>query len=399
MFNFSRISKNLIGVSVISTLMVFWLGSRYLFDAYTQYAEAIQLQRSIAPEITLFELAHRLNIERDEAQRTLVSADQFSEELAPLEVSIEHTRKQFEEARHSIFESVVGGSLTDLDQLSEVSIVQLIENLEDEFRGISFSNSIISRQINLPREKRDEYVRLQIYDAYSSLIFSVNNFRKNIHVLPDRNYVNVLAAHDIKNSIWNLSEAVNQTSTLVETYLLKHKFASIETLNVDNIALRILQQHERITQAFSVLIDTVRAGEIVGISSDVVEGFQAKYEADFQTLSKQHLLSTPEGLNPSVLLREWQIVSSETQEGVRSLQESALSNTALTAESIKKDAIAILFINTFLVFLCIAMAYATYRIAKRIQHQADHDELTRYHGTYSGRCFTCAGCRTTTECS
>ena len=72
MVDFSKISKNLIGVSLVSAVMIFWLGSRYLTDSYTRYSDSRELRQSVFPEILLFDVAHSLTEERDGIQLSLI---------------------------------------------------------------------------------------------------------------------------------------------------------------------------------------------------------------------------------------------------------------------------------------------------------------------------------------
>jgi hypothetical protein len=99
MIDISKVSKNLIGVSLISSLLVFWLGSRYLSDAHTQFSGAMQLQASVAPETTLFEVAANLDHERATVQNILVSSVRFSRVRKNLNTINQRSRDLFDRAR------------------------------------------------------------------------------------------------------------------------------------------------------------------------------------------------------------------------------------------------------------------------------------------------------------
>ncbi len=379
MINISIISKNLIAVSLISSLMVFWLGGRYLSDAHTQFSGAMQLQRSVAPETTLFDIAHSLDQERATIQRILVSSDEYDQQDQQLEQLYKITEKTkilIDQARDELLQVRADGSDRIKHRYSEESLEQLSEDLGNKFKRLSISSAVIIGQIYLPHANRDENVRMQMYDAHVNLIDAVNNLRKRTHALPEKNYINVLAAHDIKNSIWAVSESINQTSTLLESFLLKHQHAALDSLNVENLALRVFQQHERASRAISDLTEMVQDKDIAGVSSQAVTDLKTQYDSVFRAQVKELLLSSPEGEDSAARLSKWRDASQQTKEKVGLLKHAALSNTLATAESIKSSATAILFTNTFIVLLCITMAYATFRIARKIQHQADHDELT-----------------------
>lgn len=376
MIKISKISKNLIGVSIISSMMVFWLGSRYLSDAHSQFTSALHLQSSVAPERTLFEIAHNLDQQRGTVQRVLIGSTDFDEKHDQLDTLASDTRTLFAQIQQEIAQSRSHVSGSTSHQKRNQSIEKIIGDLEDRLKRIAISNAIITGQIFLPHERRDERVRMQMYDVYSNLIVSTDNLRKRTHALPEKDFEDVLIAHDIKNSIWFLSDSINQSSTLLETLLLKLKFSAEESLNVDNLALRIFQQHDRINLTLSELAEIVKGNAIYGVSSEAVADLTSYYEKNFRSLVNQVMLANPETIDIDDALTRWLAVSGATKEKVRLLQDAALANTLSTAESIKYSATQSLIANTLLVFLCIAMAYATFVTSKTIQYQADHDDLT-----------------------
>ena len=376
MINISRVSKNLIGVSLISSLLVFWLGSRYLSDAHTQFSGAMQLQASVAPETTLFEVAANLDHERATVQKILVSSNRYSKVRKNLNTINQRSRDLFDRAKQEIIASRGSVSQHNQKRYSDDSIDFLVHDLEDRFNRLAISSSILMTQTYLPFSKRDESVRLQLFDAYTNLIEAVNTLRKRTHALPEKQYIDVLSAHDIKNAIWTVSDAINQTTTLIGSYLLKYQLSAIESLNIDNLALRILQQHERASQALAELSEMQEDGIIDGNTATAVKDLQHQYISAFRTKTKMHILTSPVDSDPTIMLNEWQAVSEVTREKARILRDDALANTLTTADSIKNSATFTLLSNTFLVLLCVAMAYATFRIGRNIQYQADHDDLT-----------------------
>ena len=156
MIDFSKISKNLIGVSLVSALMIFWLGSRYLIDTYTQYSDSGELRQSVFPEILLFDVAHNLTEERDGIQRSLVSATQDEDEFSDLNQSRQQIRDAFKDARSEIMLTPTAES---------VDVLRQFEEIDAGFSRLSFSSIIIKQQLYVPVAARDEYVRMQLYDC------------------------------------------------------------------------------------------------------------------------------------------------------------------------------------------------------------------------------------------
>jgi len=193
----------LIAVSVISTLMVFWLGSRHISDAHVQFYGANQLRKSVTPEATLFSLA------RNE-----------------LSLSLKDGINQLQY------------------QYSEEDITNSLDEIEQILNQLRFSRIVIKGQTDLPNMSRSEDVRMQLYDAYANAIESVNNLRKQIHAYPQESNIGVIAGYKVKNSVWNLSDAIHQTSTLIESFMHKSHNSGFEFINMEYLNLRVFQQHE-----------------------------------------------------------------------------------------------------------------------------------------------------------
>ena len=385
MLNISKISTNLILVSLISSLMVFWLGSRYLSDAHAQFSGAMQLQRSVVPEGTLFEVAQSLDLERAAIQRILTSSIEYDEEVDRLDAITLNTRSLFERARLEIENSRPKGSEKIQYRYSNEAVENILQVLADRFQRISFTKSVIISQIFLPPSQRDETMRMQLFDAYVKLIDAVNNLRLKTHALPDENYRGVLSAHDTKNAIWTISDSVNQISTLIESYLLKAEQSALDSLNFENLSLRILQQRERTEKSLLELSDMVEGNVIGGFSANAVNALEEDYEVSFLKMVKTFSTAIANDMPVNFDPVEWRSVSSTTKMKVRELTDAALFDTLSRAGAIKRKATISLLINTLLVLLCGAMAYASFRIAKKIQYQADHDDLT---GVWNRRKFS-----------
>ena len=151
MIDFSKISKNLIGVSLVSALMIFWLGSRYLTDSYTRYSDSRELRQSVFPEILLFDVAHSLTEERDGIQRAMVSTTEYEDEFSALNQSRQQIRDVFKDARSEIM-------LTP--NAESVDVLRQFEEIDEGFSRLKFSSIIIKQQLYKPVIARDEYCLL-----------------------------------------------------------------------------------------------------------------------------------------------------------------------------------------------------------------------------------------------
>ncbi len=385
MVNISKISKNLIIVSLISSLMVFWLGSRYLTDAHGQFSGAMQLQRSVVPERTLFEVARNLDVERSTVQRILTSSTQFDDQLEQLDTVAQNTRLLFNRAHLEIENSRPKKSEKIQYRYSNETVENLLKDLVDRFERISITRSVIISQVYLPPSQRDETMRMQLFDAYVNLIDTVNNLRRKTHALPHENYRGVLSAHDTRDAIWKFGDSVDQITTLIESYLLKTEQSSIDSVNKENLSLRILQQKERANKALLELTDMVQDDIITGNTAMAVSELKMDYENNFYNVVANFSTAIANDITPNLECSAWQRISNNSKAKVQDLIEAAHTNILARAESIERSAGINLMINTLLVLLCGAMAYASFRVAQKVQYEADHDDLT---GISNRRKFT-----------
>ena len=81
MNSITNISRNIIVISIVSTLLMLSLCLFIWFDTYAQRGDAIQLQASTTPEETLFDLANNLSKERSLTHTILAQKANSSEEL------------------------------------------------------------------------------------------------------------------------------------------------------------------------------------------------------------------------------------------------------------------------------------------------------------------------------
>ncbi len=376
MIEISKISKNLIGVSLVSSALVFLLGARYVSDAHMQFSDVTQLQLSVTPETTLFELANNIDHERAEVQRILVTSNQFHNVRERLSSSSKSSRLLFSQVRNEIMLARSEAPNKFPHRYSQKTIESIFDNLEDKFKRLSLLRSVVHGQASRTPETRDERVRMQLYDAYSNLTMTFNKLRMQTHAYPEKNHPDVSSTNDIKDRIWVLSDAVNQTSTLLEAFLLKYQNSGLDNVNIENLALRIQQQHEYATRALSYLAEMAGYEANTALPVEAVASLKAQYESVFRLEAEQIMHATPKRVDTALHLARWREVSEDIKQNIKSLESVILANTLSTADKIKRSAAEYLFLNTILVLLCMGMAFATFRISKETQHQANHDDLT-----------------------
>ncbi len=376
MYAFSSLSKNLIAVSLVSALLVIWLGSRYWSDARNQFSGASQLELSVAPETTLFDIAASLDRERSAVQHALVGAERFKGDLNHLRALASQSKSLFERLLEEIETFRAVDSAENRTRYSDETIDHVIAELKDKFKRTSIARSVVAGQLYLPIIERDDSARMRLFDAHGNSIKSVNNLRQRLRSYPERNFIGVLDANDIKDSIWTLRESVNQTNSLIASVQAKYQNSTASRINRENLTLRLLQNHDRVIQALSDLEERLRSGKVGGISREAVKELKGYYWKEYYSVVKQVIHGTRSFSSMAESLSAWPLKSEQIGRYINAMEKVALRNTLSTASAIKREATTTMIANTFLIFLCMLMAYATLKIARKIQYQSNHDDLT-----------------------
>lgn len=376
MINAANTGRNLITISVLCTLLVVWLGSRYLSDAHIQFAEAAHHQRSIIPETTLYKIADNLEQQRKLTQQILIESSEFDARHERLELLQAESTDLALTAREEIALFLKNASKKVQRRYSVESTNKLVEDLEDRINSLPFTNSAVIGQIYTSNMNRDESVRMQLYDAHTDLISATNQIRNQTNVLPHSNYINVLPSYELKEHIWTITDSINQTATLLRSFLGKYETRTHNLINKENLTLRVIQQHEKINEAFSELTSLLENNYIEGISADKLEGLRHYYNREFKDKVKSISESYNQSRTPTITTEQWVLTANQIKEKIDDLKIAANTMTLSTTRSIKQQAIKSLCINTVFIMIFVAVAYATFKTAKNIQHRADHDELT-----------------------
>ncbi len=377
MINVSKkISRNLVTVSLISTLLVIWLSGQYLKNAHTQFSGAKQLKLSVTSESTLFDISNSLDKERAAIQKILTTTDQYSAKRGDLVKLSNRTKSLFDKVRQEITKLREPNFGANREHYSDESIDSVFAELDDRLKRISVTRFVVMGQTFRPIEERDENVRMQLFDTYVNLNAAFNRLRKLTRTYPEQNHIDIIVAHEIKDVIWTINSTINQTSTLIESYLLKYQNAGLDSIHFENLSLRIFQLHESTVFALAYLNDIGNSNSFTGLSKQAATKLIEQYETTFRPQVQQLAMHAPENENLQDTLTQWQSISKQTKQSVIGLQQAILSDTLANADSIKNETTINLFYISILVSICMLMAYASFNIAKKIQHQADHDDLT-----------------------
>jgi len=373
----ASVNKNLIAISLVSTLLIFWLSAIFWLDAYTQRSGAAQLQLSTQPEETLFKLAMNLGSERSLLHTILAEKKPAPETLDSLYEASLKSKQLMDSVTEEIRASRESESAFVTHRYDEQTIEQLLLNLSASFDRVSQDSSIVILQTAIHPAGRDEAMRMKIFDAYGNLIQQVNNLRLRTHFLPQKHYQGVISAHSLKNAIWDLNESVSQINPLLDGYLIKSRDGSFSSINRDGLLYRIYQQIEIADHALFEVGDFSGSAEIKTGLERQLSAFIDEFSGEYRTVETKLVDDLRKGNYSEITLEDWTPVADKTHRYIKQLATDSVNRTLDTARSIEHKAIRTLALDTLLVLLCIGMAISSTGIAKKVQHQATHDDLTQ----------------------
>ena len=218
---------------------------------------------------------------------------------------------------------------------------------------------------------------MQSFDAFGDLIKSVNILRLRTHFLPQKNYHKVISAHDLKNAMWDLNESVMQIGALLNGYLIKSKNGSLSNLNRDALLLRVYQQTQSADHAVYEVSEFSESVEVKGDLETQLLSFIEKFSGQYHSLKDRLVNDLTTGNHSDISPDEWILVADDVRQTIQKLSTESVNRTLDTAHAIENKAIMTLGLDTLLVLLCVGMAISSTGIARKVQYQATHDDLTQ----------------------
>ena len=377
MNSITNISRNIIVISIVSTLLMLSLCLFIWFDTYAQRGDAIQLQASTTPEETLFDLANNLSKERSLTHTILAQKANSSEELDQFYDTAVESERLMDLAANQIRDSRNSNAILVEHSYSNESIEKLLSNLADSFDRISILSSIVFPQSTISLTDRDENIRMQLFDAYGNLIKEVNNLRIRTQFLPDNYYKNVVSTNSLKNAVWDLRESTSQTRSMLSAFLKKSENKSLRDLNAEGLLFRIYQQQQNAEQALFEFKEFSDSNNVDKKLNDRLNALASQFQENYRPLEKVVVESLATKSPASLSAEQWLSGTNKFRIAIEAMETETISETIESSKRIKKSALKIQIGGSLLLVICIYMAITSIRTARNIQHRATHDDLTQ----------------------
>ena len=111
----------------------------------------------------------------------------------------------------------------------------------------------------------------------------------------------------------------------------KHQNSTVFNINRENLALRLLQNHDRTNQALIDLQESLRSRKIVGITSEAVQELKDYYWQDYYSVVKQITMTTSTFSSMTESLSGWTQKSEHIEQQIDLMARVALTNTLTAA--------------------------------------------------------------------
>ena len=373
-----NISRNLIAIGALSTLLVFWLSSSFWVEALVQRNGAVQLQRSTQPEAVLFTLTRNIARERALVHALLSGAESKDPtQIKKLGSVSQANLDTLDSAVREIRESR-NKTLWFVENLySDQSLQAEIDNIYADLKTVSDTGSQVFEKAPIPVDSpvnSDDGMRMNMFDAYSRVVQDVDRLRLRTRFVPRKTYPVIDGVQKLKNELCDLNESIEKVNTLIDGYLISSNAG--KTSDKNNLQFRILQQQDKIEHSLSELLEISHKDQSTEALVTNIALLNSFYNKTYHPLQSK-LLSTGTIDNTSeTILSEWRKTSDILRNKIKVLGDQTIAKTISSAKVVENIATRNLLIDTFLVILCLGMALASLSVSRRVQHQANHDDLT-----------------------
>ena len=374
-----NISRNLIAIGALSTLLVFWLSSSFWVEALIQRNGAVQLQRSTQPEAVLFTLTRNIAQERALVHALLSGAENndptqvnklrsvSQENLHALDTAV----RQIREARNETLWFVE-------NRYSDQSLQAEIDNIYADLKTVSDTRSQVFEKtpvsVNSTANSHAD-MQMNMFDAYSRVVQDVDRLRLRTRFVPSKTYPNIDGVQKLKNELCELNESIEKVNTLIDGYLISSNTG--KTTDRNNLQFRIFQQQEKIEHSLSELIEISDRDQSANTLVTNIALLNNFYSNTYRPLQTKLLSTTTIDNISATTLSEWRNTSDILRNNIKALGNQTIEKTLSSAKVVENIATRNLIIDTFLVILCLGMALASLSVSRRVQHQANHDDLTK----------------------
>jgi len=180
----------------------------------------------------------------------------------------EHLSKQDNNANHQHHSNGIVGHTFSLAEISK----QLVIDDED-----------IYTQLSLSRSLRKPMYGMQKFHDYSTIIESLDSIRRTLHLIPKNSKSEFYTHTKIKDSIWNLREALQQITTLIKG-IYEMNGTSAEMAQTRHNADMLMELNVRATLAWNELLKLSNASHNNTLKSNAMI-MSTWYTANFKNLS------------------------------------------------------------------------------------------------------------------
>lgn len=407
-----------------SLLFILWLSSALWLDALEHRQDARRVQNSSAQEEILFKLANNVsqqrhlfyalytNLEPSQAAinrlRTMVNSN-YAIALENKDISIAKTSSESHH-QHSLTKNNSGNGHSSMHTtVPEVQITEtetpptLHTNTDDKSKPLADKNNshshhrstgtiahtfslrtisqqlmtdkeYITTQLNLPRDLRAPDFGMQKFHDYSIIIESLDNIKKSLQFIPLDGKREFYTHTKLKDSIWNLREALQQISTLMEG-IVALSGISDDMAQTRHYADMLMELNIRVNLAWNELLKISNATDNNTLKNNALQTAMW-YSNSFKSLSTRLSASTRYNSITLGELREWIGLTEQFLRQTEAIHADAQMITLASVKHVEHRATLNLILVSILLLFAIGMAIATLFFFKRADKQAHQDDLT-----------------------
>ncbi|MBX2839362.1 MAG: bifunctional diguanylate cyclase/phosphodiesterase [Gammaproteobacteria bacterium] len=367
--------KYLVIFTAITLSLIMWLSVSFWTHAYIQRTDAQQIQASSAIEDGLFALAHSLSAERA-LMYQLVSAKSVNTE------TLDRFRAATQQSDH-----LLNASFNTIDQMESPSdhdsyhshgsheMEAVVTGIDEKYQNLKAQRAFTLERISLPWDEQRSKIGMNHFHKYSNLIHSIGSLRKDIHFVPRITNQEVFFHYSLKDSVWDLSEATAQITSLLEGVLLLNE-SSDARISTAHHADMLAEQNLLAEASWNEIMQVTRRHHLNSTLEEHKDLTAIWYKNEYGKLNRELMDSLMQSEVRPDDIAKWLSTAAELHDRVETLRNDATVFMLSAVRQVEKKATTNLIIDTALVLLCLGMAIVALLYFKRVHRQAHQDELT-----------------------
>ena len=387
------IRSNLILINLIVIGLIAWLTVSFLYVAFAQRDQALELSNNIMTDKSVFNVSTALTGDRQLLHVGLLSPQVISQDdLKEFSKRAETINSAIEEMLIAIDIESKGSTFFKNTKTTKSNTKERLVSLIEKNRMLIELRKHAHAQLMLPQARRDMSVLSDVFEIQTDMLDSLTHLFRGMKYLPDSDASEVSKYHSILNEIIVISGNISLKNSLVSELIVSSNPPGTEIVSRLEVLSRTI-----VSQLDDLLMIAESHDNIVDIHSNVRE-LHDYYATDYSevelTVRENWRLPDRGGIS----IDYWSENNHNLKNRLATLTNSTHNALENLASVTKTRATRNVVIDILLVGLCFLMTSASVAVSNGIKRLAYHDSLTNLPNRINFESALHAGAGTSNSC-